>query len=56
MDLLPSSPSLSTVVCFGLEEREGTVGVSVGMGRSCGGLLKELQVVSSCLSVFMDEK
>ncbi|CAL9182733.1 unnamed protein product [Musa hybrid cultivar] len=43
MDLLPSSPSLSTVVCFGLEEREGTVGVSVGMGTSCGGLLKELQ-------------
>ncbi|RRT78127.1 hypothetical protein GW17_00030753 [Ensete ventricosum] len=49
MDLLPSSPSLSTGVCFGLEEREGTVGVSVGMGRSCGGLLKELQVVSSWL-------
>ncbi|CAL9117747.1 unnamed protein product [Musa textilis] len=45
MDLLPSSPSLSTVVCFGLEEREGTVGVSVGMGRSCGGLLKELQQI-----------
>ncbi|KAJ8477299.1 hypothetical protein OPV22_021026 [Ensete ventricosum] len=45
MDVLPSSPSLSTGVCFGLEEREGTVGVSVGMGRSCGGLLKELQQI-----------